>query len=303
MYFHPYEVAGRAWPMVFSRIIVGLLIFQVTSAGIFALRRAFQQSALCAPLILSTIIFKVIMDAAYNHSSQVIPLQLLTQKFGSNHLQYANDIDHESSVQVEEQPPTQPTRRRTVLDEDDYEAEPTEYTDFREPPMTLFDGILNTGMKRFGHPAIVGVLPQLWLPVKGGHQLQRRQSRYIRPSISNISLRNKRSSSRVVSQPTVTSAATEEAPHNNVQTEYHDEPESMDAEETSGLLSNGDMTIQVDEEADDATPDTDYESEEDEGVNATYYHHPERRRSRTDALHAVDTNSAPPTSTPPTSTP
>ncbi|KAJ2964731.1 hypothetical protein NQZ79_g257 [Umbelopsis isabellina] len=293
VYFHPYEVAGRAWPMVFSRIIVGLLIFQVTSAGIFALRRAFQQSALCAPLILSTIIFKVIMDAAYNHSSQVIPLQLLTQKFGTNHLQYANDIDHEPSVNVEEQTPAQPTRRRTVLDEDDFEAEPTEYTDFKEPPMTLFDGILNTGMKRFGHPAIVGVLPQLWLPVKGGHHLQRRQSRYIRPSISNISLRNKRSSSRVVSQ----AAVTDEAPQNNVQTEYHDEPEAMDAEETSGLMSNGDMTIQVDEEADDATtPGSDYESEEDEGVNATYYHHPERRRSRTDALHAVDTNPVPPTS-------
>jgi len=290
VYFHPYEVAGRSWPMVFSRIIVGLIIFEVTSAGIFALKRAFQLSAMCAPLILATILFKIVMDAAYNRSSQVIPLQLLTQKFGSHHLQY---VDEQTAEQTAEPSPTitdelndqQPSRRRTVLDEDDYEAEPVEQTDFREPPMTLFDGILNTGMKKFGHPAIVGVLPQLWLPVKGGHrQLQRRRSRYIRPSQSTTSLRPKRSTSRMLNQ----NGLGEQPGQSSVQTEYQEEPQAIDVDERSGLLSNGDTTVHVDDgtatsEENTNGEDSDYDTEED-GINATYYHHPERRRSRSDAL-------------------
>lgn len=278
--------------MVFSRIIVGLLIFEVTSAGIFALKRAFQLSAMCAPLILATILFKIIMDAAYHHSSQVIPLQLLTQKFGSHHLQYAAEQAAQqngapSPSVIEEQTHQPPSKRRTVLDEDDYEAEPVEQTDFREPPMTLFDGILNTGMKKFGHPAIAGVLPQLWLPVKGGYQqqqLERRRSRYIKPSQSTTSLRGaKRASSRMLNQNGVSDETTQGV----VQTEYQEEPQAMDADEMSGLLSNGDTAIQVDDGA--ATSEnthgdeSDYDTEED-GINATYYHHPERRRSRSDAL-------------------
>ncbi|KAG2187199.1 hypothetical protein INT44_004871 [Umbelopsis vinacea] len=299
VYFHPYEVAGRAWPMVFSRIIVGLLIFEITSAGIFALKRAFELSALCAPLIIVTILFKIVMDSAYNRSSQVIPLQMLTQKFGSDQLQYAAALAAQqqngelSPSAVEDPPERAPARRRTVLDDDDYEAEPVEQTDFKEPPMTLFDGILNTGMKRFGHPAIVGVLPQLWLPVKGGHQLQRRRSRYIRPSLSTASLRIKRSSSRAVAQ----NGNGDQVGQEFAQTEYQEEPQDMEADERSGLLSNGETAVQVEDEAntsENTRDDSDYDTEED-GINATYYHHPERRRSRTDILATTDNISTTPT--------
>ncbi|RCI03720.1 hypothetical protein CU098_004658, partial [Rhizopus stolonifer] len=151
-------VAGRMWPMVFSRIMIALAIFELTSAGLFMLNKSFTLALLCVPLLFLTIIYKIVMDKAYQQSTQFLPLQLLSQKFG---------------------PMTQPAplsgstvrhhKRRTVLDEDDYVAEPRKTTDFREPPMTLLHGILNTGMKQYGHPALLGLLPQLWLPMKTEH--------------------------------------------------------------------------------------------------------------------------------------
>ncbi|ORE03576.1 DUF221-domain-containing protein [Rhizopus microsporus var. microsporus] len=59
-----------------------------------------------------------------------------------------------------------PRHRKVVLDEDDYEAVPDKLTDYRQPPMQLNPGLLDTGLKRYGNPWIVGILPQLWLPMK-----------------------------------------------------------------------------------------------------------------------------------------
>lgn len=59
-----------------------------------------------------------------------------------------------------------PRHRKLVLDEDDYEATPDRLTDYRQPPMQLNAGLLDAGLKKYGNPLLVGVLPQLWLPVK-----------------------------------------------------------------------------------------------------------------------------------------
>lgn len=59
-----------------------------------------------------------------------------------------------------------PRHHKLVLDEDDYEATPDKSTDYRQPPMQLNPGLLDAGLKRYGNPLLVGVLPQLWLPVK-----------------------------------------------------------------------------------------------------------------------------------------
>ncbi|KAI8381462.1 uncharacterized protein BYT42DRAFT_613238 [Radiomyces spectabilis] len=56
--------------------------------------------------------------------------------------------------------------KKVVIDEDDYEAVPDNLTDYRQPPMQLNPGVLDTGLKRYGNPALIGVLPQLWLPTK-----------------------------------------------------------------------------------------------------------------------------------------
>lgn len=41
-----------------------------------------------------------------------------------------------------------------------------------QPPMTnWYPGVLNTGKRRYGHPALTGVLPSPWLPLKKGQTL------------------------------------------------------------------------------------------------------------------------------------
>jgi len=45
-------------------------------------------------------------------------------------------------------------------------------TDYSQPPMTnWYPGVLNTGKRRYGHPALTGVLPTPWLPLKKGQTL------------------------------------------------------------------------------------------------------------------------------------
>jgi hypothetical protein len=55
--------------------------------------------------------------------------------------------------------------KKILLDEDDYRAIPDHLTDYRQPPMNLNPGLLDTGLKTYVNPLLVGYVPQLWLPV------------------------------------------------------------------------------------------------------------------------------------------
>ncbi|KAG0798769.1 hypothetical protein G6F22_003893 [Rhizopus arrhizus] len=253
VYFHSYEVAGRMWPMVFSRIIIGLIIFELTSAGLFTLNKSFTMAILCVPLLFLTVIYKIVMDKAYQQSTQFLPLQLLSEKFGpmttaapilnggsSSHSSYKSYYQYSQHMIEEEEENNRDKinrirKRRTVLDEDDYVAEPRKTTDFREPPMTLLTGILNTGMKQYGHPALLGVLPQPWLPMKVDTVVNNSRG-IVDDEESAIVIDHKKP---MENQPLL--------------------PSSSSNDEEGGLTD---------------------EEEEEDNANA-YFHHPERRLSRT----------------------
>lgn len=56
-------------------------------------------------------------------------------------------------------------RRYAVNDETLYVAPSDKRTDYSQPPMNNFYyGVLNTGRRRYAHPALSGSLPQPWLP-------------------------------------------------------------------------------------------------------------------------------------------
>ena len=58
-------------------------------------------------------------------------------------------------------------RRYAVNDETLYVAPSDKRTDYSQPPMSNFYyGVLNTGRRRYAHPALTGLLPQPWLPAK-----------------------------------------------------------------------------------------------------------------------------------------
>ncbi|KAI8996935.1 hypothetical protein BDB01DRAFT_830572 [Pilobolus umbonatus] len=315
VYFHSYDVAGRMWPLVFTRIIIGLLIFELTSTGLFTLNKSYTLAALCVPLVVLTIAYKIVMDAAYQKSTQFLPLHLLSEKLGpmttaidhtkdSNERSVPKDEDHrncepptinfEEPLDMTDEPvhPSTPKEngttiipdanassskavirknraRRTVLDEDDYVADPREYTDFREPPMTLLEGILNTGMKQYGHPALLGVLPQLWLPIKAGDIKDRRFDRF------------QHDDSEVSSSSSFFSI-------------LHDVGRNVREEENQPLLREANIpgrgynTLRNNRKVDKTAArgavrrtEGGHTDEEDEADNTgTYYHHPERRQSK-----------------------
>jgi len=71
------------------------------------------------------------------------------------------------------------SRRRYAQNDDTlYVAPEDERTDYSQPPMAnWYNGVLNTGKRRYGHPALNGVLPQPWLPLKKGQSLSNNDNR------------------------------------------------------------------------------------------------------------------------------
>ncbi|KAI9482660.1 MAG: hypothetical protein EXX96DRAFT_555188 [Benjaminiella poitrasii] len=201
VYFRPYEVAGKLWTMIIPRIIFTLVLFQLTMMGLFLLRGSYILGGLMVPLIFFTFLFRYILERGYRHNAQNVPMQLLADH-KKDKIAVHSDVDDDDSsddddgqscdtVTAKPKPNTEvrnrwkqaafsamnlkkhdstaderPRHRKVVLDEDDYEATPDALTDYRQPPMQLNAGILDAGLKRYGNPLLVGVLPQLWLPVK-----------------------------------------------------------------------------------------------------------------------------------------
>ncbi|KAJ1651163.1 hypothetical protein IWQ61_008207 [Dispira simplex] len=66
-------------------------------------------------------------------------------------------------------PSSHPYSRSYLLDtqnfgNDQYDLLPDKYTDYSQSPMELVYGVLDSGIKSYMHPSLVGELPYLWLP-------------------------------------------------------------------------------------------------------------------------------------------
>lgn len=55
-YVHPPHSTGKVWPMIFRRLIFGLIIFQLFMCGTLALEGAILLSVLCTPLFIVTLV-------------------------------------------------------------------------------------------------------------------------------------------------------------------------------------------------------------------------------------------------------
>lgn len=67
-FVHPPHSTGKVWPMIFRRLILGLVIFQLFMCGTLALEGAILLSILCTPL------FAVTMAVAWNFERYYLPL-------------------------------------------------------------------------------------------------------------------------------------------------------------------------------------------------------------------------------------
>ncbi|KAI9303434.1 hypothetical protein BJ944DRAFT_250680 [Cunninghamella echinulata] len=302
VYFHPYEVAGRMWPLVFSRIIVGLLIFEVLAAGLFVLNKAYTLAVLCTPLVGLTVLFNFGMDRAYQSSTQHIPIKLLSQRFGPLKSTvtrppspaFANETNPEHLITSTTTSMNNNNtayvsigrRRRAVLDEDDFEAEGRKYTNFKEPPMTLLDGILNTGMKRYAHPAFLGVLPSLWLPNKA-----KKKNSFVDANDQvplHIDPNGVIQPTEDTNEPTIVSSPIENTNRDllAIKEEEHEEMEGQQNKASSSTspttknqpIPTRNISQQRHGSINDMPSDDDEVDSLEDGL--TYYHHPERKLSR-----------------------
>ncbi|KAG0317019.1 hypothetical protein BGZ99_006549 [Dissophora globulifera] len=205
--FHPYESSGQTWPMAYNRITLGLIIFQLTTLGLFMLRQAYILGILLVPLPIGTIWFWAYTTRQYKESAEFIPLELLRPEEIEAHQEphensavlptavgSATQLPGHVLIDVDQNDGAAGTTGNTkmngsavvtatavvtpggtfrripksVVEEDDYQAIPDRYTDYRQPPMTLYPGVLNSSMRQYNHPAIAGPLPTLWLPLRKG---------------------------------------------------------------------------------------------------------------------------------------
>ncbi|ODV78580.1 DUF221-domain-containing protein [Suhomyces tanzawaensis NRRL Y-17324] len=67
---HPPHSTGKVWPLVFRRIILGLLLFQLTMVGTLALQKAYICASFLAPLPLLT------LSLLWNFQKNYIPLSI-----------------------------------------------------------------------------------------------------------------------------------------------------------------------------------------------------------------------------------
>ncbi|KAJ2919488.1 hypothetical protein MD484_g945, partial [Candolleomyces efflorescens] len=151
VFYKPYESQGQAWPITFIRLIWGVVVFLLFMIG-----------ATCA---WSWYVDKSLKPLSNNVSlSSVFEVQRGEETADVTRLRAGHPVTWSQSNL---------NRRRYAQNDDTlYVAPEDERTDYSQPPMAnWYSGVLNTGKRRYGHPALNGVLPEPWLPLKKGQSL------------------------------------------------------------------------------------------------------------------------------------
>ncbi|KAF8661641.1 hypothetical protein AX16_001283 [Volvariella volvacea WC 439] len=170
VFYKPYESQGQAWPITFVRLIWGIMIFLLFMTGIFTLRKSWFLSSCLVPLLFGTVLWSYYVDKSFKPLSKYVSL--------SSVYEVQRGVETADVFRLRDGNPvtwsqSNLNRRRYAQNDDTlYVAPEDERTDYSQPPMAnWYSGVLNTGKKRYGHPALNGVLPEPWLPLKKGQTL------------------------------------------------------------------------------------------------------------------------------------
>lgn len=72
---HRQHSTGKAWTMICDRIIVGIILFQITVGGQLALKKALIRSFMLVPLLIGTIWFTYVYARTYRPLMRFIALK------------------------------------------------------------------------------------------------------------------------------------------------------------------------------------------------------------------------------------
>lgn len=160
IYFKPYESNGEAWRITFARTLWALIIFQLFMTGLFSLRTYFWASAIMVPLIVYTLWKSWMMWQDFGPLSEYLAISSICEVQRGEGVHGILGVDSVSRSQSMIN-----HRRYAMNDETLYVAPSDSRTDYSQPPMNNFYySVLNTGRRRYAHPALDGSLPTPWLP-------------------------------------------------------------------------------------------------------------------------------------------
>lgn len=74
---HRQHSTGKGWMMICDRVIVGMVMFQLTTAGQLALKQAYKRSVLIIPLVIATFWFSYVYSRTYRPLMKFIALRSL----------------------------------------------------------------------------------------------------------------------------------------------------------------------------------------------------------------------------------
>ena len=80
-FVHPPHSTGKVWPMIFRRIVLALIIFQIFMIGTLALENAYFLSALCSPLLFITAAVSWNFEKYYLPLSSFIALRAILNPY------------------------------------------------------------------------------------------------------------------------------------------------------------------------------------------------------------------------------
>jgi len=138
--------------------------------GIFTLRKSYILSSLLVPLLAGTIAWSWYVDKSLKPLSKYVGLSSVFEVQRGE--ETADVLQLRAGHPVTWSQSNLNRRRYAQNDDTLYVAPEDERTDYSQPPMAnWYSGVLNTGKRRYGHPALNGVLPEPWLPLKKGQTL------------------------------------------------------------------------------------------------------------------------------------
>lgn len=114
-FVHPPHSTGKVWPMIFRRVVLGLIIFQLFMCGTLALESALLLAALCSPLVLVTLYVIWNFERYYLPLSSFIALRAIQnphdfdKEFDDDRLlisaEHEAETDNEVSIDEAEESP------------------------------------------------------------------------------------------------------------------------------------------------------------------------------------------------------
>ncbi|KAJ7653289.1 hypothetical protein DFH06DRAFT_530882 [Mycena polygramma] len=183
VFYKPYESQGQAWPITFVRLIWGVMIFLTFMTGFFLLQNTYASSKLSyfitillAPLLVGTVLWSWYIEKALKPLSDFVSLSSVCEVERGEETADVTRLRAGHPVTWSQ---SNLSRRRYAQNDDTlYVAPEDERTDYSQPPMAnWYSGVLNTGKRRYMHPALNGVLPHPWLPLKKGQTLSNNDHR------------------------------------------------------------------------------------------------------------------------------